>query len=133
MASNYHEARTGKVSRGTGAKRVPYRDKVKAHIGRERTYTKLNQEGTEEKKKIIRTKGGHSKVKLKLVKFVNLALPDGKVVRAEIESVIQGNTPNDTRAGYITKGTIVQVKGHGKAIITSRPNQHGILNAKLVQ
>ncbi|NPA21964.1 MAG: 30S ribosomal protein S8e, partial [Candidatus Micrarchaeota archaeon] len=49
-----------------------------------------------------------------------------------IEAVVQGNTPNDTRAGIITKGTIIRAKGYGEAVITSRPNQSGILNAKLL-
>ncbi|MCS7122713.1 MAG: 30S ribosomal protein S8e [Candidatus Micrarchaeota archaeon] len=125
----YHEVRSGTVSRGTGAKKVPNRDKIKAHIGRDRILTKLSDH---EERKIIRTKGGGIKVKLKRALYVNLALKDGKVIRTQIDKVIQSNTPNETRSNIITKGTIIETKGYGKAIITSRPNQHGVLNAKQI-
>lgn len=125
----YHEVRRGTVYRGTGAKKVPNRDKIKAHIGRDRIYTKLDNI---EERKIVKTKGGGRKIKLKKAKYVNLALED-KVVKAEIARVIQSNNPNETRANIITKGTIIEVKNYGKAIITSRPNQHGVLNAKLMK
>jgi len=124
----YHEARRGTVSRGTGAKKVPYRDKILAHYGSDRTYTKLSDK---EQREVKRTKGGSIKVKVKKAKYVNLAIAPGKVVKAEIQSVIKSNTDNETRANIITKGTIISVKGYGNAIVTSRPNQHGVINAKL--
>lgn len=125
----YHEVREGTVYRGTGAKKVPNRDKVKVHIGRARILTKLD---TKEERKIVRTKGGGRKVKIKTASYINVALKDGKVVKTEILRVLQSNNPNETRANIITKGTIVETKGYGKVIVTSRPNQHGVINGKQI-
>ncbi|MEM0356142.1 MAG: 30S ribosomal protein S8e [Candidatus Anstonellales archaeon] len=122
----YHERRSGTVYSGTGAKKVKNRDKIKAHFGRDRILTKLD---TKEERKIVRTKGGGTKVKLKRALYVNLATKDGKVVRTEIVKVLESNTPNETRSNIITKGTIIEVKGYGKARVTSRPNQDGMINA----
>ncbi len=126
----YHEVRKGTVYRGTGAKKVPNRDKVKVHIGRARIFTKLDNK---EERKVIRTKGGGKKVKVKSALYINVALKDGKVAKTYITRVLQSNNPNETRANIITKGTIVETKDYGKVLVTSRPNQHGVINGRQIE
>jgi small subunit ribosomal protein S8e len=127
--SMYHEVLEGTVSRGTGAKKVAYRDKVKAHIGRPPTETKL---GEKEKREKIRTKGGNRKIRLKKVVYANV-LADGKYVKAKILRVIESNNPDYTRRNVIVNGAIIEVEGLGKARVTSRPGQDGVVNAVLVK
>lgn len=86
----------------------------------------------ERKSKQIRVKGDHLKQVLLSVKEVNVADKKGKTQKTEILNVIENPAnPNLVRRNIITKGTIVETK-LGKAKITSRPGQEGILNAVLV-
>jgi small subunit ribosomal protein S8e len=123
LMDQYHENYTGKVSRGTGGKKVRFSDKRLVHAGGTFTATKLSPK--EELKK-SRTGGGNSKVRIRKTQFVNVS--DGKAIRrAKITNVLKGNTPDYTRQNIITKGAIVQTEV-GKVRITSRPGQHGVLS-----
>ncbi len=88
---------------------------------------------TEEKRKVLRIKGGNSKtVPLKL-KFVNVKTKEGQIVKGEVITE-KGNKANKEfiRRNILTKGAEVEVKLQDKTIlakITSRPGQTGILNA----
>ncbi len=124
----YHEAYVGKVSKGTGGKRIGSRDKKLAHIGGEFASTKVSDS---EKKKVVRTKGGKKAVKLQRVAYVNVATEKG-VKKAKIISVIEGNNPHYTRQNIITKGAILNTE-IGKVKVTSRPGQDGVVNGVLVK
>jgi small subunit ribosomal protein S8e len=80
-----------------------------------------------------RVYGGNYKIKLAKEKFANVLDPKtGKVQRVEILDVIKNPANVDyDRRKIITKGTIIRTK-LGEAIVTSRPGQDGIINAKLI-
>jgi small subunit ribosomal protein S8e len=127
MKKQYHEVIEGKVSRGTGAKKVKARDKRLAHVGGYFIQTKI---GEREIKK-VRGRGGNIKIKVKKDMFANVATKNG-VKKAKIIRLIKGNNPDYTREGIITKGSIIETE-IGKALVTSRPNQHGVINAKIIE
>ncbi|MEM4296071.1 MAG: 30S ribosomal protein S8e [Candidatus Anstonellales archaeon] len=127
MRKQYHEVIKGKVSRGTGAKKVKAKDKKLAHAGGYFIPTRIG----EREIKIIRTRGGNRKIKVKKDSYANVATENG-IKRAKIIKLLQGNNPDYTREGVITKGSIIETE-IGKAIVTSRPNQHGVINAKLIK
>ena len=63
---------------------------------------------------------------------VNLSDRSGKVVKSQILSVADNPASVDLRRGNImTKGAIIQTP-HGRARITSRPGQSGVINAILI-
>ena len=110
--------------------------------GRTRKYRKhkKHQKGEEfsapetGEKKIIkkRTKGGNQKNVVKRSETVNVA-KGGEVVEAEIESVEENPAnKNYVRRSLLTKGTILQTS-EGEAKVTSRPGQHGTVNAKSLE
>jgi len=115
----------------TGAKKRIWRKKRKYELGRFPAETILHEE---RKLKIIRTKGGGLKLRLLREKYVNLYIPnEGRVERTEILSVVENPANREySRRGVITKGTIIETK-YGRAIVTSRPGQDGIINAKLME
>jgi small subunit ribosomal protein S8e len=80
-----------------------------------------------------RVYGGNYKIKLLKEKFANVLDPKtGKVQRVEILDVIKNPANVDyDRRKIITKGAIIRTK-LGEAIVTSRPGQDGIINAKLI-
>jgi len=88
----------------------------------------------EPKRKIIRKRGGN--LKIKAIKAKNACVTDpktGKTEKAEIIRVVRNPANVDyNRRGVITKGTIIETN-LGPAKITSRPGQHGLINAVLLQ
>ncbi len=113
-----------------GKKLRPYRKKKRKYeLGRFPTLTRLGLLKT----KAIRTKGGNLKVRVYSADFVNLYDPNtGKVEKVKIIRVLEN--PSDrklNRMKIITRGAIVETE-KGKAIITSRPGQDGVLNAVLL-
>jgi len=80
-----------------------------------------------------RVTGGNVKYKLLAVDAINIADPKtGKIQRAKILSVKENQAnPHYVRRNIITKGAIVETE-IGTAKITSRPGQHGVLNALLI-
>ncbi len=125
----YHEGREKKVSRGTGAQRIPSSDKRKRHVGSAPTFTKVAEE---EKRKIKRTMGGNRKVRVLKAAYANVVVGPGKVKKVKIISVLEANNPQMARQNLITKGAIIQTE-IGKAKVTSRPGQDGVVNAVLVK
>jgi small subunit ribosomal protein S8e len=84
-----------------------------------------------EERKIIRVRGGNLKVRIKKVVYANVATPEG-VKKVKIISVIDNPANRHyARANIITKGAIIETE-IGKAVVTSRPNQDGVVNAKLL-
>jgi small subunit ribosomal protein S8e len=87
----------------------------------------------DERKKVIRTRGGNRKIRLLSQNYANLSSPDKKTTeKVIIEDVTENAANRDfARRKIITKGAIIRtVKGN--AIVTSRPGQNGTVDATLV-
>ncbi|MHA1214608.1 MAG: 30S ribosomal protein S8e [Candidatus Hodarchaeales archaeon] len=85
------------------------------------------------RKKIIRTRGGNTKIRLLSYKYANVSSQDGKTIeKLEIEDVEENPANRDfARRKILTKGAIIQTK-KGKAKVTSRPGQNGVVDAVFV-
>jgi small subunit ribosomal protein S8e len=87
----------------------------------------------ERKRKVARGRGGNAKIKLLSEKQVCVTdTKTGKTEKTEILRVIRNPANVDyDRRGVVTKGAVVETpRGHAR--ITSRPGQHGVLNAVLI-
>lgn len=81
----------------------------------------------------MRTRGGNKKVRVVGSEYANLADEDGDVIQAEINGVLENPAnPNYVQRNILTKGAIIDTS-EGKARITSRPGQDGVVNAVLVE
>lgn len=79
-----------------------------------------------------RVRGGNKKNVVRKSQTANLA-EDGEVKKVEIESVESNPAnPNYVRRSILTKGTVVNTS-EGRARITSRPGQDGVINAEPVE
>jgi len=106
------------------------RKKRKYELGQLPVHTKIGKED----KKIIRMKGGKFKIKSHSVKFANVLNPStNEIQKVKILDVV-ANPANLqwVRSKIITKGTIVKTE-IGNARVTSRPSQHGIVNAIILE
>lgn len=81
-----------------------------------------------------RGRGGKLKLRALSVNTVNVTDPaTGKSQKTEIRRVVKNPANVDyQRRGVITKGAVLDTP-LGQAIVTSRPGQHGIVNAVLLQ
>ncbi len=116
----------------TGGKKRPHRKvKRKYWMGRFPTFTRLDNI---EQRKIIRVRGGNQKVRLKRATYANVADPSTHTVKkVKILRVLETPAnPQYVRSGIITKGTVIETE-LGKAVVTSRPGQDGVVNAVLVE
>jgi small subunit ribosomal protein S8e len=87
----------------------------------------------EERRLVVRTKGGGLKVKAASMGFANLALRKGVIKRVRILRVLESPAnPDFVRMGIVTKGCVVETE-LGRAKVTSRPSQHGVVNAVLIK
>jgi len=88
------------------------------------------------KPRVISKRGRGGKIKLGVLatNFANVTDPaTGKTEKTEIKSVVKNPANVDyQRRGVITKGAILETP-LGQARVTSRPGQHGVVNAILVQ
>jgi small subunit ribosomal protein S8e len=112
----------------SGARRKGYRKKRKYEQGTFPAETLMG----EQKRKFARGRGGNLKLKILSEKQVSVTDPKtGKTEKTEVVRVIRNPANIDyDRRGVITKGAVVETP-LGQARITSRPGQHGILNAVL--
>ncbi|MFA5862656.1 MAG: 30S ribosomal protein S8e [Candidatus Thermoplasmatota archaeon] len=114
----------------TGGRRKMSHKKRKFEIGREPVLTTI---GTD-KRKYVRIRAGETRVRMLKASTANVTNPKtGKTAQAKITTVT-GNPANINyvRRNIITKGAIIQTSA-GKARITSRPGQHGAINAVLTE
>ncbi|MDR2831108.1 MAG: 30S ribosomal protein S8e [Methanobrevibacter sp.] len=119
----------GKSKRSpSGGRNVVHRGKKKFELGRDPTETRLGEKNLRK----IRTRGGNEKLRLALGNEINLINPsDNKAQKLEILNVVENDAnPNYVRRNIITKGAVVETE-LGKAKITSRPGQNGIINGVL--
>jgi len=81
-----------------------------------------------------RGRGGTIKLSVLATKFANVTDPaTGKTEKTEIKGVVKNPANVDyQRRGVITKGATVDTPLR-EALVTSRPGQHGIINAVLVK
>ena len=94
----------------------------------QRKTTKLG----EEKRKILRIRGGNKKIFLLKGKMINVK-SGNKVKKFEIKNVVE--TPSNrflARQNILTKGTFVETD-IGKVKITNRPGQEGVINGILIK
>lgn len=113
----------------TGGRLHFHRKKKQHEAGRPAADTTV---GAERRKK-IRTSGGGEKMRLLRCEFANVADPrSGATRKAKIISV-KDNPANPffARRNITTKGALIETEA-GDAIVTSRPGQDGIVNAKLL-
>ncbi len=115
--------------KSTGGRYTSTLTKRKHMLARTPTLTKLG----EEKRKTVRCKGGAGKLRLLNTQTANVLDPKTKKAsKAAITNVVE-NPANRyyVRRNIMTKGTIIETE-KGKARITSRPGQDGVVNAVLV-
>ncbi len=114
-----------------GKKRLHRKVKLKAHMGGYPTETIL---GDKPLVKVVRTKGGGLKVKLKKATTANVIIPSQKITKkVAIIKVVKNPASRDyTRRGIITRGAIIETE-IGLARVVSRPGQDGVVNAVLIE
>jgi small subunit ribosomal protein S8e len=120
--------RTGKKITG-GRYHKARKKKLYEMKGQERT-VKLG----EEKKKTLRTRGGNFKTVLLSTSLAYITNKKTlKVKKAKITNVLE--TPNNrflAKQNIITKGAIIETE-LGKAKVTNRPSQSGMVQAVLIE
>ncbi|MDD1720991.1 MAG: 30S ribosomal protein S8e [Euryarchaeota archaeon] len=118
------------VRRSTGGRIKHSTGKRKSEMGREPTLTHLG----ETRKKHVHGFGGNTKIRLLRSTYVNVTDPStGKTNKTAIETV-EANAANRNyvRRNIITKGAIIET-AEGKAKVTNRPSQDGLINAILLE
>lgn len=85
------------------------------------------------RRRVDKVKGGLIKVRLLRGVDVSLYIPkDNIVVKSRVTKVLENPSNREySRRGVITKGAIIMTE-HGKAIVSSRPGQDGVINARLL-
>jgi small subunit ribosomal protein S8e len=113
----------------TGKKYKHFHKKRKRELERPPIETKIGNE----KKKLQRTMGGNSKLKMFSSAFINVTdLNTNKTSKVKILKFESNTASKDlNRRHVLTKGAIVETE-LGKAKIVSRPGQHGVLNGILI-
>lgn len=114
----------------TGGKIIRNRKKRKYELGSLPLFTKLGKE----KRITVKTKGGGYKVKAADVEFANVFDRKTKTAKkVKILNILE-NPANlhYVRRGILTKGAVVNTE-IGKARVTSKPSQHGVVNAIMIE
>ncbi len=114
----------------TGGRVRLARKKRKYELGRDPLPTVIGEKVARK----IRVRGGNYKIRLLAIKYANVTNPKtGETKKVEIKDVLENPAnPHYVRRDIITKGAIV-ITDIGKARITSRPGQHGVVNAVLIE
>jgi len=119
-----------KGKKRTGGEIVLARKKKKRELGSLPVLTKIGKE----KKKKFRTMGGGEKLKAFCVEFANVLDPKtNSAKKVKILDILENPAnPHFVRRKIITKGAIIKTE-LGNAKVTSRPSQHAIVNAILIE
>jgi len=114
----------------TGGKKRAYRSKRRRDSGS----GPLESELGDTIRRMVPTKSSLTKVKIFSDNVVNVSDPStGTTERLEIQDVVENPANIDyNRRGVITKGAIVRTE-KGLAKIVSRPGQHGVFNAVVIE
>ncbi|MFA6022963.1 MAG: 30S ribosomal protein S8e [Candidatus Pacearchaeota archaeon] len=114
----------------SGGKYKKQRKKKKYELGADKRVVKLK----ETKQKVLRTIGGNKKTVLLTADVINLIDPKTKKSKkVKIKNVIE--TPSNrflARQNILTKGAIIDTEA-GKARITNRPSQEGMVQGILIE
>ena len=88
----------------------------------------------ERKARPKKSRGGFVKVKLLSELMANVADPKTrKIARSKILTVVENKAnPHFVRRNIITRGAVIKTEA-GLARVTSRPGQHGEVNAVLIE
>ncbi|AWR99325.1 30S ribosomal protein S8e [Metallosphaera hakonensis] len=115
----------------TGGKKNKSRGKRKYEIGSQPTETKIYSEDIRE---MARVMGGNRKVRLTYASYANIInINDGTAKKVKILEVLESPANREyARRGIIVKGSIIRTE-MGRALVTSRPGQDGVINAILMQ
>jgi small subunit ribosomal protein S8e len=113
----------------TGARVRRFKSKRKYEMGRTPTETLMG----ETKRQTVDSRGKIKKTPALKIQFVNVTDPaKGTTFRAEIQDVESNPANMDyQRRKVITRGTIIKTS-KGRAKVTNRPGQDGILNAVMI-
>jgi len=120
----------GDSRRSKSGRRIRYaRGKRKFEIGRERHLTTIGNTTL----KNVRTKGNNRKTRAKTTNIAYVVDPkSNKTTKTDVISVVENQANiHYVRRNIINKGAIIVTK-IGKAKVTSRPGQYGIVNAVLL-
>jgi small subunit ribosomal protein S8e len=114
----------------SGGRKHMFRGKRAFEMGSDPAETIVGEQRISKK----RGRGNNLKLRALSVNSVNVTDPaTGKSQKTEIRSVVKNPANVDyQRRGVITKGAVVDTP-LGQAVVTSRPGQHGIINAVLIQ
>lgn len=114
----------------TGGKKRPHRKPRKREVGSFPTETLVSDK---DERVISRTYGGNSKVRVRKALYANIQIPGGSSKKAKILRVVEAPmNPDYVRRGIIVKGVIIETE-LGRAMVTSRPGQDGVVNAVLIK
>ncbi|ADY00962.1 MAG: 30S ribosomal protein S8e [Vulcanisaeta sp.] len=129
LLSFYQDRDTKKPTGGYRAR--PYKVKKKALGGGSPTNTTLSSNDT---RNVIRVFGGNVKVKIVGAQYANLYIPrEGKAVKVKILRVLETPANRElAKRDIIVKGAIIETE-RGRAVVTSRPGQDGVVNAVLLE
>lgn len=106
------------------------RSKRKYEMGIDPRPTLLGK--TKEEKVKSRSRGGSLRIKLVKALYANVS-DKGKIVKSKIITVSENQANRHfVRQNVITKGAKIKTE-LGEAIVTSRPSQQGVVNAKLMK
>lgn len=113
----------------TGARIRKFRGKRKHQMGRTPTETLMG----EIKRRIVDSRSKNKKTPALRINYVNVTdTSKNETYRAELEDVEKNEANMDyQRRKVITRGTIIKTS-KGRARVTSRPGQQGIINAILI-
>ena len=113
----------------TGARYVAYRKEKLHELGGEPAYTHLEKKRARK----IRARSAIMKFQLLSADTANLFDPkEKKYYQAKIRTILENPANRHfIRRNIMTKGTVIDTE-KGKARITSRPGQDGVVNAVLI-
>jgi small subunit ribosomal protein S8e len=120
----------GRAKRKASGGRYHAASKKKArHVGRDPVLTTVKDKIV---KRILSGRGGNTKVCLQGTNEINLTI-NGKTKKSKIETVVENAASRHfVRQNVISKGAVVKTP-EGLAKVTSRPTQHGVVNAVLIK
>jgi small subunit ribosomal protein S8e len=120
----------GQSKRSNSGRRIRYaRGKRKFEIGREKNLTTIG----DNRKKKVRTRGCNQKIRLKTTNIAYVLDKKTKKITKSNIVTVRENAANIhyVRRNILNKGAIIETD-IGKAKITSRPGQNGVINAVLI-
>jgi small subunit ribosomal protein S8e len=120
----------GKSKRkSTGGKLHLHRKRRAHEAGRPAADTTIG----ESRSKKIRTRGGAVKMRLFRCEFANVTDPKSGTTRKVKVLAVKKNLANPffARRNITTKGAVLETE-IGDAVVTNRPGQEGIVNARLI-